>query len=116
MDKHKPDADKTDLLDGIADLEFDPAGLAHALNLLMRAIGRTQANAGTLLDEFTAMHAQYLAQSQELARASQAHVQAMQEFSMLSRSIYRRSGAMAEAQSAQKRDAESHPASSASIH
>jgi hypothetical protein len=45
-------------------VELDSAGFAHGLHLLLLAIARTNPAVGALLDEFTSMHAEYLAEMQ----------------------------------------------------
>jgi N-acetylglucosamine kinase-like BadF-type ATPase len=110
----KPEFD-LDLAEG--ELPGAPAGLAHALNQLLQAIGRSHPQAGTLLDEFTAMHAGYLAQLQARARESEAHVEALDPFAQAARMIYRRLSALDAEQSSKLRAGhDAHRGSSLSVH
>jgi hypothetical protein len=59
---------KHDVANALPEVELDSAGFAHGLHLLLLAIARTNPAVGALLDEFTSMHAEYLAELQQLAR------------------------------------------------
>lgn len=111
MKKQKPG-----LAGSAEDLALDPVGFAHALNLLLLAIRKTNAAVGPLLDEFTSMHAAYLGELQQLARQSDEHVQAMEQFAQASKRIYKRLSDLDTEQSRALRARENHPASSLSIH
>ena len=107
---------KAELSGSSADLAIDPAGFAHALNLLLLAIRKTNPAVGSLLDEFTSMHARYLAELQALARESPEHVEVMQQFAHASKRIYRRLGDLDTEQSGALRARQTHPASSLRVH
>jgi hypothetical protein len=112
MSKPKFDLDRAE-----AELASAPAGLAHALNLLLLAIGRGQAGVGALLDEFTALHADYLAQLQARARDDETRVEDLEPFAQAARMIYRRLSALDAEQSARLRlEQREHHASSMSLH
>ena len=53
---------KHDVANALPEVELDSAGFAHGLHLLLLAIARTNPAVGALLDEFTSMHAEYLAE------------------------------------------------------
>ena len=107
---------KHDVADAFPGLPLESAGFAHALNLLLLAIGRTNPAVGALLDEFTSMHAEYLAEVQALARESDEYLQVMEKFSEASRLIYKRLSALDADQSAALRDEQHRPANSISVH
>ena len=107
---------KLDVTRSIADLDLEPAGFAHALNLLLLAIAKTNPAVGALLDEFTATHAEYLAQLQCLARESDQHLEAMHQFSKASKLIYQRLSKLDSEQSQALRANHAHVASSALVH
>lgn len=107
---------KYDVAKFLPDLDPEAAGFAHGLNLLMLAIAKTNPAVGALLDEFTAMHAEYLAEVQALARESERLVPAMERFSQSAKIIYQRLSELDAEQSAAMRVADAHPASSARIH
>lgn len=101
-----------------SELPGAPAGLSHALNLLLLAIAQSSlSGAGPLLDRFTSMHADYLAQLQSRARESEAHLSALDPFAHAARMIYRRLSALDGEQSSQLRDEQNaHRGSSMSLH
>ena len=107
---------KLDVTRSVADLDLKPGGFAHALNLLLLAIAKTNPAVGGLLDEFTATHADYLAQLQCLARESDQHLEAMHQFSKASKLIYQRLSKLDSEQSKALRSRHAHPASSARLH
>lgn len=107
---------KLEVTRSVADLAMEPAGFAHALNLLLLAIGKTSPAVGSLLDEFTATHAEYLAQLQGLARESDEAIAVMQQFSQASKLIYKRLSKLDSEQSQALRARQAHPASSARLH
>ncbi len=111
MKKQKPE-----LAGSAGDLGLDPTGFAHALNLLLLAIRKTNPAVGSLLDEFTSLHAAYLAELQGLARESAEQVQVMEQFAQASKRIYRRLSDLDTEQSCDLRARDSHPASSLRIH
>lgn len=100
----------------LPDLALDLAGFAHGLNLLLLAIAKTNPSVGALLDEFTAIHAEYLAEIQALARQSDDYLDVLEQFSESAKLIYKRLSALDAEQSAAMRSADAHPASSARIH
>jgi hypothetical protein len=71
------------------DQDFPIAGFGHALHLLLMAIARTNPSVGALLDEFTAMHADYL-QDLKTTSGGEAPAQATDNFVLASRLIYKR--------------------------
>ena len=81
---------KIDLARVVAEAEPGSEGFAHALNLLVLAIRRTNPSVGPLLDEFTSMHADYLAQLRALPPASEEHARLLADFQVAARQIYRR--------------------------
>ena len=89
----------------LPEVELDSAGFAHGLNLLLLAIAKTNPAVGALLDEFTAMHAEYLAELQALARDSDEHRNSVERFSQAARQIYKRLSALDGEQSSALRDA-----------
>lgn len=104
--------------DGAADAageqDFPIAGFGHALHLLLMAIARTNPSAGPLLDEFTAMHADYL-RDLKTASGGGAPAQATDNFVLASRLIYKRLSDLQSRQAASSRSDERVPAA-ASIH
>jgi hypothetical protein len=97
-----------------ADQEFPVAGFGHALHLLLRAISKTNAAVGPLLDEFTAMHADYLRELQAAAGGEQP-AQATDNFVLASRLIYKRLSDLQARQANAQRGDDRAPAA-ASIH
>jgi hypothetical protein len=97
------------------ELALESAGFAHGLNLLLLAIAKTNPAVGALLDEFTAMHAEYLAELQALARESDEHLQVLERFSQSAKIIYKRLSALDEEQSRAARK-EQQAATSMSVH
>lgn len=89
-----------DLARAIAQAEPGSEGFAHALNLLVLAIRRTNPSVGPLLDEFTSMHADYLAQLRALPPASEEHARLLADFQAAARQIYRRLSELQAEQSA----------------
>jgi ATP/maltotriose-dependent transcriptional regulator MalT len=81
---------KFDLARAVAEAEPGSEGFAHALNLLVLAIRRTNPSVGPLLDEFTSMHADYLVQLRELPPDSPEHARVLADFQHAARQIYRR--------------------------
>ena len=92
------------------------AGFAHALNLLLLAIAKTNPTVGSLLDEFTTMHALYLGDLQGLAKDSNEYLHALETFAQAAKSIYKRLSIMDSDQGVQHWANQTHPASSARIH
>jgi hypothetical protein len=107
---------KYDVANAFPDLDFESAGLAHGLNLLLLAIAKTNPAVGALLDEFTSMHAEYLAEIQALARESVEHLEVLQKFSESSKLIYKRLSALDAEQSAALRAEQQGPANPMSVH
>jgi len=97
-------------------LPLESAGFAHALNLLLLAIGKTNPAVGALLDEFTSMHAEYLAEVQALARESDEYLQVLEKFSEASKLIYKRLSNLDAEQSSALRAEQQGPANSVSVH
>jgi hypothetical protein len=81
---------KFDLARAVAEAEPGSEGFAHAFNLLVLAIRRTNPSVGPLLDEFTSMHADYLLQLRELPPDSPEHARLLADFQGAARQIYRR--------------------------
>lgn len=96
---------KFDLAKAVADAEPGSEGFAHALNLLVLAIRRTNPAVGALLDEFTSMHADYLAELRQLPPDSDEHRNSVDRFSQAARQIYKRLSALDGEQSSALRDA-----------
>lgn len=107
---------KHDVANALPEVELDSAGFAHGLNLLLLAIAKTNPAVGALLDEFTAMHAEYLAELQALARDSEEYLPVLEKFTRSARLIYKRLSALDADQSAALRSQIAHPAASALIH
>lgn len=107
---------KHDAANALPDVELESAGFAHGLNLLLLAIAKTNPAVGALLDEFTAMHADYLAELQALARDDQEYLQVLEKFTRSARLIYKRLSAIDADQSAALRSRVQHPSASALIH
>ena len=78
----------------VPDLALEPAGFAHALNLLLLAIAASNPSVAALLDEFTAMHAEYFAELQALDRESEEHRVLFENFSQAAKLIYKRLSAL----------------------
>lgn len=97
-----------------ADQDFPVAGFGHALHLLLRAIAKTNPSVGPLLDEFTAMHADYLRELQDSAGEGQP-AQATDNFVLATRLIYKRLSDLQSRQAASHRGEERVPAA-ARIH
>lgn len=98
------------------DLALESAGFAHGTNLLLLAIAKTNPAVGALLDEFTAMHAEYLAELQALARESDEHLQVLEKFSQAAKLIYKRLSALDAEQSSRQHAGQQETASSISVH
>lgn len=107
---------KHDVANALPEVELDSAGFAHGLNLLLLAIARTNPAVGSLLDEFTAMHAEYLVELQGLARGSEEYLPVLEKFTRSARLIYKRLSALDAEQSAALRAQVQHPCASALIH
>ena len=91
---------KFDLARIVAEAEPGSEGFAHALNLLVLAIRRTNPAIGPLLDEFTSMHADYLEKLRSLPRESPEHARVLADFQSAARQVYRRLSEMHAEQSA----------------
>ena len=109
----KPKHDAANALPGV---ELDSAGFAHGLHLLLLAIARTNPAVGALLDEFTAMHAEYLAELQALAREDADYLPVLEKFSRSARLIYQRLSKLDGEQSSALREQLQHPAAAALLH
>jgi hypothetical protein len=107
---------KTDVANALPEIELDSAGFAHGLNLLLLAIAKTNPAVGALLDEFTAVHADYLAEMQALAREDADYLPVLENFTRSARMIYKRLSELDNEQSAALRSQSQHPATSALIH
>ncbi len=107
---------KHDVANALPEVELDSAGFAHGLNLLLKAIAKTNPAVGALLDEFTASHAEYLVELQGLARDDEAYMPVLEKFTRSARMIYKRLSALDAEQSAALRSQSHHPAASALIH
>lgn len=107
---------KFDLAKAIADAEPGSEGFAHALNLLVLAIRRTNPAVGPLLDEFTSMHADYLAELRQLPPDSEEHRRSLDRFSEAARQIYKRLSALDGEQASALRETLPSVASSARLH
>ena len=79
-----------DLARVIAEAQPGTEGFAHALNLLVLAIRRTNPSVGPLLDEFTSLHADYHVQLRALSPDSPEHARLLADFQTAARQIYRR--------------------------
>lgn len=82
----KRNADDRDVA---SDPDFPIAGFGHALHLLLMAIAKTNPAVGSLLDEFTSMHADYL-RDLRTAAGGEDPAQATDNFVLASRLIYKR--------------------------
>ncbi len=107
---------KHDVANALPEVELDSAGFAHGLHLLLLAIARTNPAAGALLDEFTAMHAEYLAELQGLAREDAAWLPVLEKFTRSARLIYQRLSSIDAEHSAALREQLQQPCASALIH
>lgn len=83
------------------DLSPEAAGLAHGMNLLLLAVGKTNRAVGSLLDEFTSMHAEYLTELRTLSMESPEYTRMLKQFSDSAREIYQRLRKLDAEQSAQ---------------
>lgn len=95
---------KFDLAKAVADTEPGSEGFAHALNLLVLAIRRTNPAVGPLLDEFTSMHADYLTALRELPPQSDEQQRSLERFTQAARQIYKRLSGLDHEQSATLRE------------
>ena len=102
--------------ESIPDMAADPAGVAHALNLLLLALAKTNPAVGILLDEFTSMHTEYLARLQALAKDSDARLESLKHFTTSAKLIYKRLSALDAEQASALRDAQHPVTSSLSLH
>lgn len=107
---------KFDLARAVADAEPGSEGFAHALNLLVLAIRRTNPAVGPLLDEFTSMHADYLAELRKLPPDSEEHRRSLDRFAEAARQIYKRLSTLDREQSSALRETQPSMASSARLH
>jgi len=97
-------------------LSPEAAGVAHGLNLLMLAIAKTNPAVGSLLDEFTSMHAEYLAELRALAQESIEYGQVLQQFSSSAKEIYQRLRSLDAEQTAKLNAVQNESAASSRIH
>lgn len=107
---------KHDVVNALPEVELDSAGFAHGLNLLLKAIAKTNPSVGALLDEFTATHAEYLAELQAVARDSEEYLPVLEKFTRSARMIYKRLSALDAEQSSALRSKLQHGNASALIH
>jgi hypothetical protein len=107
---------KHDVTTALPEVELDSAGFAHGLHLLLLAIARTNPAVGVLLDEFTSMHAEYLAELQAAAREDAAYLPVLEKFTRSARLIYQRLSKLDGEQSAALREQLQHPYASALLH
>jgi hypothetical protein len=107
---------KHDVAKALKEVEMDSAGFAHGLHLLLLAIARTNPAVGALLDEFTSMHAEYLAELQAVAREDEAYLPVLEKFSRSARLIYQRLSKLDAEQSSALREQLQHPCASARVH
>jgi hypothetical protein len=107
---------KHDVANALPEVELDSAGFAHGLHLLLLAIARTNPSVGALLDEFTSMHAEYLAELQAVARENEDFVPVLEKFTRSARMIYQRLSHIDSEQSAALREQLQHPCASALVH
>ena len=107
---------KFDLVNALPEVELDSAGFAHGLHLLLLAIARTNPSVGALLDEFTSMHAEYLAELQTLARDDERYLPVLEKFTRSARLVYQRLSQIDAEQSAALREHLQHPCASALVH
>ena len=107
---------KYDPANALPEVELDSAGFAHGLHLLLLAIARTNPSVGALLDEFTSMHAEYLAELQALARENEDYLPVLEKFTRSARMIYQRLSKIDAEQSATLRERLAHPLASAMVH
>jgi len=105
-----------DVANALPEVELDSAGIAHGLHLLLLAIARTNPSVGALLDEFTSMHAEYLAELQAVAREDEAYLPVLEEFTRSARMIYQRLSTLDAEQAAKLREQLQHPLASARLH
>lgn len=95
---------KFDLAKAVADADPGTEGFAHALNLLVLAIRRTNPAVGPLLDEFTSMHADYLTALRDLPPQSDEQQRSLERFTQAARQIYKRLSGLDNEQSATLRE------------
>jgi len=107
---------KHDVANALPEVELDSAGFAHGLHLLLLAIARINPAVGPLLDEFTSMHAEYLAELQAVAREDDAYLPVLEKFTRSARMIYQRLSQIDAEQSATLRERLAHPLASAMVH
>jgi hypothetical protein len=107
---------KHDVANALPEMELDSAGFAHGLHLLLLAIARTNPTVGTLLDEFTSMHAEYLADLQAVAREQEEYLPVLEKFTRSAKLIYQRLSTLDAEQSAALREQAAHPFASALLH
>ena len=107
---------KYDPANALPEVELDSAGFAHGLHLLLLAIARTNPAVGALLDEFTSMHAEYLAELQDLARDDERYLPALEKFTRSARLVYQRLSSIDAEQSAQLRSQQEFAFASEMLH
>ena len=107
---------KHDVAHALPEVELDSAGFAHGLHLLLLAIARTNPSVGALLDEFTSMHAEYLAELQALARENEDYLPVLEKFTRSARLIYQRLSKLDAEQSSALREHLQHAGASALVH
>jgi hypothetical protein len=107
---------KHDAVNALPEVELDSAGFAHGLHLLLLAIARINSAVGPLLDEFTSMHAEYLAELQALAREDEAYLPVLEKFTRSARMIYQRLSRIDAEQAATLREQQPHPVRSSLLH
>jgi hypothetical protein len=107
---------KHDVVNALPEVELDSAGFAHGLHLLLLAIARINPAVGPLLDEFTSMHAEYLAELQAVAREDDAYLPVLEKFTRSARMIYQRLSRIDAEQAATLREQHPHPVRSSLLH
>ena len=91
-------------------------GVTHALTLLLLAVSRTNSSVGALLDEFTAMHADYLSELRDSGVAADQVERIIKAFQAASKDIYKQLSALESEQAvAERREVDSQP-TSARVH
>lgn len=92
------------------------AGVSHALNLLLIAVTRSNPAVGALLDEFTALHAQYIAQLRAQAAEGEQSSALIENFSTAAKQVYMRLSALENQQTEAKRAEQDAPETSLRVH
>ena len=94
----------------------DDDGVTHALTLLLLAVARSNSSVGALLDEFTGMHAGYLAKLRASGREAEQVGRIVEAFQVASKDIYKQLSALESEQAVAERNEQEKRSASLRVH